>query len=106
MKTLHEAAADYCAAKESDRVLRLGMRKCERQQDSEPDRDGCVHDLVSPCWRVSAYRHHETGEPMTGRFCSACRGNAEIIEQSRAIRSSFGGLASAMMAAYRREEGS
>jgi len=105
MKTLNEAARDYCAAKEADRVLRLGMRECEEQRDNEPDEWGSVYDKVSPCWRVNDYRDRETGEPILDAWCPACQHNEAIIEQSRAIRSRFGGLTSAMMAAYRREVG-
>jgi len=108
MKTLHEAAADYCAAKESDRVLRLGMRGCEYERGPEMGLyDLAEVDEVSACWR-GKWHMDSDGEQVwdVGEWCPACLHNRQIIEQSRAIRSSFGGLASAMMAAYRREEGS
>ena len=103
MSNLETAARAYCAAKEADRVLRLGMRPCEEQRDSEQDEWGSVHDRVSPCWRVHDYRDRETGEPILDAWCPACQHNASIIAESRKIRARFGGLASAMMVAYRRE---
>jgi len=103
MSAFADAAREYCDAKEDDRVLRLGMRKCEEQRDSEPDEWGSVYDKVSPCWRVHDYRDRETGEPILDAWCPACQHNASIIAESRKIRARFGGLASAMMTAYRNE---
>ena len=114
MSNLETAARAYCAAKEADRVLRLGMRPdddCTNYE--EPDfADGfmllaegsptCRHttDPDTPIDQVNLIGP----DPLPReKWCPACQHNASIIDQSRKIRARFGGLASAMMAAYRRE---
>ena len=110
MSDLETAARAYCAAKEADRVLRLGMTDCEKRE-TVTEREHAfddywidvVFDSVSPCWQRTSFRDHETGEPHLDKWCPSCLHSREIIAESRKIRARFGGLASAMMAAYRSE---
>ncbi len=92
------AAKRYCEAREADRVLRLDMKPCEDHEEAE-DRDGLIYDKVAPCWR--AYSIHDEEVIPDEDWCPSCQHNLAIIEESRKIRKRFGGLASAMMAAYR-----
>ena len=113
MNTLEQAARDYCEAKEADRVLRLGMRPdgdCDYFEAPDYADDFTLLAEGQPACRhqtVEGWAPHGLDGPMDAlpeeRWCPACRHNAEIVLQSRAIRARFGGLASAMMAAYRRE---
>ena len=97
VKSFMEAAHDYCDARESDRVLRLGMRPCEHAPDWPES------DAVQPCYKGKWHQDSDGDQVWDeGEFCEACAANRKIIEQSRVIRSRFGGLAAAMMAAFRR----
>ena len=115
MGLLFEAAAKrYCEAKEADRVVREGMKpdeECTNYEAHELDErtghwyDGnptCRHD-TDPDW--TPYEDAMGPDPLPReKWCPACQHNEAIIDQSRKIRARFGGLASAMMTAYRNEQ--
>jgi len=98
-----EAARRYCEARDADRVLRLGMRACDVEEEAEatdPD-SGYWNHGVAACWRSMPVQD-EQWDPSTD-WCPSCLNNLAIIEQSRKLRAPLGGLASSMMSAYRRE---
>ena len=120
MMTLAETAASYCAARDHEKAIVRGLLPCTQvrriirysRHDYEPIYD--KPEKVNP-GNAMCSRAMETIESYCGEYpedqpiceedwCPNCRANLPAVAELRKVRRSFGGLMSAMMRAWRRDQ--
>lgn len=105
-RTLAEAAAAYCEARElADALTRsiATLGPCQVREDYEPDTGwpgvaGCYESQVVPFWQATPEQ--------VAQFCEPCRSKLPLRIERYKARKRLSGLMRSLRVAYRRERAS